>query len=387
MGAISLIRPMTTYKLLALDAGGLTVGIVSAAYALVPLLCLFAIGSRAQRAPSLKPLLLTGALTVAAGTAVIALGNSLVWVLAGTIVVGFGQLTFAIAGQAMVARFASSRQLDMAFGWFTAGFSAGQMLGPLLGGALLSGVAAGEPTAASAAIDLALWAGVVSSALVLPVLLAAGRSFRSPPTRQVRNPAGAEQKHGQPSIRGILRVPRLKSYIFASVALLSMMDILMAFLPLVGEAAGVSPFWVGVLLSVRAAASILSRTVLSQMRRLASRAALVLLALWVPGLSLAALPLTMHMLWLSLALMVFAGFFLGIGQPLTMSQVTQAVPADWSSAALAARLMGNRVGQVCVPLGAGALVGVWGPGAAVWLACFLLLSSGAEQLAAFRTKG
>lgn len=391
MGAISLIRPMTTYKLLALDVSGVTVGVVSAVYALAPLVCVVAVGRFAQRARSLKPLLLIGALTIAAGAGVIAWGASLTLVIAGTAVVGFGQLIFVIAGQAMVARFASSRQLDMAFGWFTAGFSAGQMLGPLAGGAFLSGAAAGDPSAASDAIDHSLWTGAIASAFVLVVLLIAGRSFtpkRPGGGKPAKNaPAAEKSAHGvkqpdKPSTGRILRTPGMTSYMLASVALLSMMDILMAFLPLVGEAAGVSPFWVGVLLAVRAAASILSRAVLSHLRRLASRGALVLMALWIPGLSLAVLPVAIQILWLAVVLMAFSGFFLGIGQPLTMTQVTQAVPAEWRSSALAVRLMGNRLGQVCVPLAAGGVVGLWGPGAAIWLACGLLISSGSEQLLA-----
>ena len=389
MVAISLIRPMTTYKLLVLDAGGVTVGIVSAAYALLPLIFIFTVGSRAQRARSLKPLLIVGALTIAAGSGIIAAAQSLILVVVGTIVVGFGQMVFAIAGQAMIARFASNRQLDMAFGWFTAGFSAGQMFGPLIGGALLSGAEAGDPAAVSQAIDLALGLGAVSAALVLLVLLAARRSFRASAGSRhtdATQPTKSVEQAERPTIRQIFRIPRVKSYVFSSVALLAMVDILMAFLPLVGEAAGVPPFWVGVFLAVRAGASILSRAVLSLMRRIASREVLVLLALWVPGLSLAVLPATIHILWLALMIMVISGFFLGVGQPLTMSQVTQAVPSDWRSAALAVRLMGNRVGQVGVPLGAGTLVGLWGPGAAVWLACLMLVSSGAEQLVTFRRK-
>lgn len=396
MGAISLIRPMTTYKLLALEVSGVTVGVVSAVYALAPLVCVVPVGRFAQRALSLKPLLLVGALTIAAGAGIIAGGGSLAVVILGTAVVGFGQLIFVIAGQAMVARFASNRQLDMAFGWFTAGFSAGQMLGPLAGGAFLSGAAAGDPRAASDAIDLSLWTGAIASACVLVVLLIAGQSFapKAPggqtPVKKKSSAAETEaekrtravRQPDKPSTRRILRAPGMTSYMLASVALLSMMDILMAFLPLVGEAADVSPFWVGVLLAVRAAASILSRAVLSHLRRLASRGALVLLALWIPGISLAVLPMTIQILWLAVVLMAFAGFFLGIGQPLTMTQVTQAVPAQWRSSALAVRLMGNRLGQVFVPLAAGGVVGLWGPGAAIWLACGLLISSGSEQLLA-----
>lgn len=376
MGAISLVRPMTTYKLLALDAGGFTIGWIGALYSLLPLFCIFYLGGRAQRAPSLKPLLIGGSVTVAAGSALLAVSGNIPMVALGTVVVGMGQLIFAIAGQATIARFAANNQLDLAFGWFTAGFSTGQMLGPIAGGVMLGEATTGA--AGHADIDVTLWVGAAAAGAVLIILLAAGRIFRAPVP--VAKEETTKEPESKPRLLQILKVPKMPSYILASVALLAMVDMLMTFLPLLGEAAGVSPFWIGIFLAVRAGASILSRLVMPLMRRIASRHLLVQLALWVSGLSLALLPVVIHHIPLAIALMIFSGFFLGIGQPLTMSQVTQAVPADWRSPALAVRLMGNRVGQVAIPLAAGALAGLWGPAAPIWLACSLLLGSGAQQL-------
>ena len=62
-----------------------------------------------------------------------------------------------------------------------------------------------------------------------------------------------------------------------------------------------------------------------------------------------------------------AGFFLGIGQPLTMSLIVQAVPDDARGTALAIRLFGNRVGQVATPAVAGLVAGAAGIAAAFWL--------------------
>ena len=65
----------------------------------------------------------------------------------------------------------------------------------------------------------------------------------------------------------------------ASLALLAMLDILTAFLPLVGERAGVSPAWIGVLLAVRGGASIVSRVLLPWLAHRMSRRALLLVSL------------------------------------------------------------------------------------------------------------
>jgi sugar phosphate permease len=46
---------------------------------------------------------------------------------------------------------------------------------------------------------------------------------------------------------------------------------------------------------------------------------------------------------------VVLGFFLGLGQPLTMTLITTAVPTTSRGAALAIRMLGNKAGQVAVP--------------------------------------
>ena len=73
-----------------------------------------------------------------------------------------------------------------------------------------------------------------------------------------------------------------------------------------------------------------------------------------------------HLAALAVVLVV-AGFFLGIGQPLTMSLIVQAVPDDARGTALAIRLFGNRFGQVATPAVAGLLAGAAGIAAAFWL--------------------
>mgnify|MGYP003290694156 CR=1 FL=1 len=57
----------------------------------------------------------------------------------------------------------------------------------------------------------------------------------------------------------------------------------------------------------------------------------------------------------------------GIGQPLTMSMVVQAVPEGTRGTALAIRLTGNRFGQVATPAAAGLVAGAAGVSAAFFL--------------------
>ena len=391
--ALNLVRPVTTYKLLSLDADSVTVGLVTAAYAVVPLVTAMWLGRMTDRVRDLRTMVVVGALVLALGAGALALAPSVALVAVASALLGMGHLVFTIAGQSAVARFSPPDQLDKGFGWFTAAFSAGQLVGPLLVGVLLgtgSDVASPERVAD---ITLSLWIGAGLSVLVVPVMLlrrpasgAAGAPARNddaaaaaqaaPATGELEVVPGTAPRA---SMLRILKVPGIPSHMLASLALLAMLDILTAFLPLVGERAGVSPAWIGVLLAVRGGASIVSRVLLPWLAHRMSRRALLLVSLYGAGITLAVPPAVITVPWLAAVLLFVGGFCLGLGQPITMTLVSTAVPSSWRGSALAVRLVGNRAGQVAMPLLAGLVAAPLGPAGAIWSTCAVLLVSGLEK--------
>lgn len=166
----------------------------------------------------------------------------------------------------------------------------------------------------------------------------------------------------------------------ASLTLLSAMDILIAFLPVVGERAGVSPVVIGWLLAVRGATGILSRSLLPWISARISRQRLLAVSALGAAVGLAISPLVITNWLVSGVALAVGGFFLGLGQPITMTLISTAVPSIWRSQALAVRLMGNRVGQVGFPLVAGLVATPFGPAGAIWMSCLALVASAAQQL-------
>src|SRR5699024_5512280 len=161
--------------------------------------------------------------------------------------------------------------------------------------------------------------------------------------------------------------------------LLALTDILAAFLPLLGENVGLSPEAVGALLAIRGLGSLASRTLLGYLTNRMRRDALLIGSLVISSLGFAALPAIVSSFWLAACLMFAGGFFLGIGQPLTMSMITLLVPVPWRSPALALRLVGNRLGQVVIPLAAGTVAAPLGPGGAEWMGSAIRVVSAIEQ--------
>ncbi|HJE61016.1 MAG TPA: MFS transporter [Nocardiopsis listeri] len=360
--ALNLVRPLISYRTIAVGGDAFEVGLVTAAYALLPLVMAVSVGRFTDRSGRIAWLAGLGSLILAVGGLSLAVSGGLFGLALASTVVGVGHLLCMVAAQALIARYSSPEHLDRDFGWFTAAASLGQLVGPLISGAILDD--ASGPALLSATSTALVVAGVVASLGVLPLLPLA----RLRPLRRT-----AEQKGAPPvSTRDLLRRRRMPSALLTSLALLTAVDLLTAYLPLIAETRGISPMLVGVLLSLRAGSSLLSRLILPWMLHRWSRKTLIIASTSVAAaaLTLVALP-TSGFVTLAVVLVV-GGFLLGVGQPLTMAEVTTLAPEGARGAALALRIWGNRMGQVAIPAAASGVAGLVGaPGALLFSALVL----------------
>ncbi|MGI5199296.1 MFS transporter [Streptomyces sp. CA-288835] len=359
-GAVSMARPAVSYRALALGADEAAVGVIAGVYALLPLFVAVPLGRRTDQGRC-APLLPIGVVLIAGGCALSGVANSLVAMAAWSGVMGLGHLCFVIGAQSIVARQSAPHEQDRNFGHFTIGASLGQLVGPIAAGALIGG-----PDMAG------------TSALALLVAGAgAAVAFTSLWRIEHRTPAKSRTPQGKRvPVHRILRRRGVPAGIFISLAVLSATDILTAYLPVVGEHRGIPPSVIGLLLSLRAAATIACRLVMTPMLRLLGRGALLTsTCLLAAGLCAGiAVPVPV---WALAVILAALGFCLGVGQPLSMTTVVQAAPPDARSTALALRLTGNRLGQVAAPAAAGLVAGVAGVAAPfVMLGALLVIASG-----------
>ncbi|POX45547.1 MFS transporter [Streptomyces sp. Ru71] len=360
-GAVSMARPAVSYRALALGADERAVGVIAGVYALLPLFAAVPLGRRTDHGRC-APLLPVGVVLIAGGCALSGLAGSL-WAMAvWSGVMGLGHLCFVIGAQSLVARQSAPHEQDRNFGHFTIGASLGQLVGPIAAGALVGGA----DRAGSSALAL-LVAGAGAAA-----------AFTSLWRIEHRGPAPASRA-GQDDpvpVGRILRTRGVPAGILVSLAVLSATDILTAYLPVVGEHRGIAPSVIGVLLSLRAAATIACRLVLTPLLRLLGRTLLLTVTCLLAAVLCAGVALPVPV-WGLGAMLVGLGFCLGVGQPLSMTTVVQAAPDGARSTALALRLTGNRLGQVAAPAAAGLVAGLAGVAAPfVMLGVLLLLSSG-----------
>ena len=359
--AVSMARPAVSYRALALGADERAVGVIAGVYALLPLFAAVPLGRRTDHGRC-APLLPLGVVLISGGCALGGLAGSL-WTMAlWSGVMGLGHLCFVIGAQSLVARQSAPHEQDRSFGYFTIGASLGQLAGPIAAGGLIGG-----PDMAGTSA-LALLAAGAGAAVALTSLW------------RVERPATATSRaaDGRPVPLGrILRARGVPGGILVSMAVLSATDILTAYLPVVGEHRGIDPAVIGLLLSLRAAATIACRLVLTPLLRLLGRTPLLTVTCLTAALLCSGIALPVPV-WTLAPMLTVLGFCLGVGQPLSMTTVVQAAPGDARSTALALRLTGNRLSQVAAPAAAGLIAGAAGVAAPFVLqGALLLLSSGA----------
>ena len=357
--SVQLARPVTSYRALALDGGALEIGYTTAAFAILPLLAAIPLGRLVDRWRPGPFLGVAAGLITTAGV-ILSGSDSILDLAVGNAVLGLGNLCLMVPAQALIARRSSERNHDRDYGLFAAAVGVSQLIGPAVAGLVLS-LVDGDVRRATA---LAFLGGAVTAACAVPAC------WRLDGPRATADRA-RDDGVGRPSPVAILRIPGVPGSVLASLTLIAAVDILIAYLPLIGVQRGMSPATVGVLLSLRAATSIASRLVLAKLVARWSRSGLIATSTAVSGLALALVALPLDAVFLGVVLAVF-GLLSGVGQPLTMSHLVALTPRSVRGTALGLRFGGNRAGQAVLPLAAGAVAADAGISAAFLVLAALL---------------
>jgi len=329
------LRPALSYAVLGLGYGPAWLAVLTAAFAVPPLLLALTTGRLVDRVGE-RPGMLVGGLGLTLAAVLAYAGRSHLGLLvAATGLLGVGIVFSMVGEQSAVAARSGAGGMDRTFGVYTFLTSVGQGLGPLL---LLI-----PPTGPSRTPPLAPIA--VACALAGVVVLVASGGFGT----GHRRPAPAPRT---PAVR-LLALPGMWRAMLVSGLILASIDVTLTYLPAVAQAGGIAPAWLTAMLGARAVAQMLSRVNLGRMSRAFGRRRLTTTACAVSALAVCALPLPFPPAALVAVAAVY-GFAAGVCQPLTMGWVAQLAPAGTRGTVLSLRLAGNRVAQTVIPAFAGA---------------------------------
>ncbi|CAB4775979.1 unannotated protein [freshwater metagenome] len=356
---IYVLRPMITYRAIELHASTIQIGVVAALYALFPVLLALQFGSLVGKIGEGK-FIIAGTLSMAATGLALVFANSIFTLAIATALAGVSHLACMVGGQSMVALRAPREKYDKYFGYYTFSASLGHLVGPLIA-AIVAGSDGTLPKSTSNAFLLGFFLCVVA---LLPVI----KWRNEKPSVEGKSDQGTYM-----AAIALMKKPGIFAAIYVSLAISSVADVLVVFLPLFGTENNFSPYAIGIILAIRAGTTMISRFFLGRLSNRFSTYQLLMVSTTVSIIACAAMAFASTPFSLG-AIVFVAGFSLGIGQPLTMSLVSQKTVANERALAVSARLMGNRFGQFLVPAGAGAIAASAGAGG-VFIALSVLLAT------------
>lgn len=359
--ALFAARTAASYAGLELGADTAVIGVIAASFAVIPIVIALPVGALAGKLVWIAVVPQLPAVVLVAACILGAVARTLPLLLIACALIGVANLGILLGAQAWISRSAPADRYNDGFGWMTAGMALGQAVGPLI-----TSVAIGPVEPSLKGVSITFWACAAVAVLIVVV-------FTTTAVRRYDVPDGAATDGV--GVVGILHTPGVTRYIVVSAAVLTSVDIVTAYLPVIGAQAGISPVAVGAMLAVRGVASMLSRLLLGPLGRRFGQRALIVTSVLGAAVCLAVIAATPLPVVMFIALGA-GGLLLGMGQPLTMTAVAVALPPRARSNGLALRLVGNRASQIATPLLAGAVASIFGVASVLLVQVVGLAASG-----------
>ncbi len=347
---------LVTIDALALGASSATIGILAALYAALPLVVGVYAGKVSDRVGYQRPIL-WGAAGMAVALAIPAVLHGMPSLFLCAALLGLTHIFHHVAMHNAIGAFGDGNERTKNFGTYALGQSIAAFIGPSLAGFAIDH--SGHQTTY---IMLALVA-------LGPAVLLAIRAIKLP-----AHAAPREEAQGGTAL-DLLRLPAMRRTLIMGGATLTAIELFSFYFPVYGKAIGLSASWIGIIMSINAAAGFVVRLVMHRLARRYTEVGVLTASLFIAGIFYVLLPMATDIVILS-ALSFVLGFGLGSAQPLTIIITYNQAPTGRSGEALGLRLTVNKITQIGVPLVFGSMSAALGVLPVFWAAAAFLVGGG-----------
>jgi predicted MFS family arabinose efflux permease len=356
----AIVRVTTSYRAIELQLPVVWLGIISATFAILPIIFAVQVGRFLDRGKDAQAAWIGASLLVIACAGFRFVAGSLPSLLLLTALLGISHILIMASQQMLCVRCTGPRGRESAFGNYVIASAVGQGLGPYLV-AWAGGSATLPPTDRLFAIGLIVSFGSLATAAAI----------RPAPDHMIR----AKSKQVAP-LRDLLRQRGLMAYLVASVITMAAQDLVTIYLPLLGAEKNINVRDIGSLLTVRSVAALVSRMGYVRIIGLMGRRPLTLASMVgsAVGFACLALPVKLPLLF---AAMTLTGIALGIATTLSLTNVVALASPVAMGTVMSLRNTGNRIGQAALPFLASLIATAAGVGGIFLIIALSLVVSGA----------
>ena len=343
-------RVLAVLYALQLGAQPFTIGALAATFALFPTLLSWPAGRIADRYGARWPLTF-GALLSASGMLLVCFMPTLPAVFIAATMNGIGSTFYSVAVQNIVGALSNTDNRARNYSNYAMAISVAAASGPLLAGFAFDGVG---PVLAFLYVALCL---------LVPVGILAVWGGLLP--RGERNTAPAL------NVRSTLTNPGVWPVLVASSLAQSGLDIFMFYVPVHGDAHGLSASAIGVIVAMCAVGGFAARMILPQLIAWLNEEKVLAYALVLGGLSLFVVPFVTTAVALS-AVAFFFGFGLNVSQPISLMIMYARSPEGRSGEALGVRFAADNATKLVGPVIFGAIAAAVGVAPLFWINALML---------------
>ena len=329
-GAWYIGTPFIPLYLVSHGASASVVGIVAGLSGLTPLaVSLHAGGLVDERGPTI--VLVTSVVLFGLGSLMLAALHGIPAVTIAFTLMSVANIGLAVASQAVVATASTEATRIRNYGYYAVSYSAGAVVGPVIGGFL-----AGRFGYSTAFLAMALLM-LPSLAIASLVRMVPPLSRRATTTRIVHKLAGT-----------VLRTRGVGAILFVSGIMMCAQSLQTTFYPLYLSKVGLSPTLIGLAIAAISLASMVVRTVLARGVAWLGETGALIAAMILIALAFAITPILRNF-WFLVGVSGLMGVSLGFTQPLSMSLLAASVADEFWGIAFGIRQSVQRVVGIISP--------------------------------------
>jgi MFS family permease len=341
---------------LSLGAATPTVGLLMALFAFLPALLAIPCGRLTDRIGVRRPMLL-GSCGVALGAGIAFALPGLPSLFAAATLIGVSFMSFQVATQYATGEMGGAQARVRNFGLLAVGYSVSSIIAPLAVGFVIDHFG-----------FRAAFAFLTLGPLV-PIAVLAGNRLRLPGP----HPAHAAQPLSH-ALQLLMHAQMRRVFVINALISLAW-EIHTIFVPIYGNAIGLSASKIGSILAAFAAATFLVRLAMPLLAKRLSEHQVLTTALFLGGIVFLAIPFSRSVATL-MALSFCLGLSLGAGQPMVMALLHSHAPAGRMGEAAGVRMSLINSMAVAVPLLFGAVGGAFGVAPVLWSVGVFLTTGG-----------